>query len=175
MVAGVASWYFGVLYAYIAWSVLGSLYNDFGGSDCSGVVRNLFCGGFFTCSFGGALQIAIGEGEVSWPAIKWTVLVCWCVLLTTIQTQEFRDEVGDKARGRRTLVIELGRERALWTVWGAVTFWSLYDFGSFAVSLNMANSPWLGTYRLDSLRVVGSLQYFQCLLVACCLLQRSRL
>jgi 4-hydroxybenzoate polyprenyltransferase len=55
----------------------------------------------------------------------WTFLICWCVLLTTIQTQEFRDEVGDKARGRKTMVTELGRTRGLWTVYVMVGFWSL--------------------------------------------------
>lgn len=70
-------------------------------------------------------MLALGEAEMSKEAMQWTLLVCWCILLTTIQTQEFRDEVGDKVRGRRTLVTELGRTRALWTVYVAVTFWSL--------------------------------------------------
>jgi hypothetical protein len=125
LVAGLMSWYLGVVYPFIIWTALSTLYNDLGGSDRSGFVRNLFCGGFFTCSFGGALMLALGEAEVSREAIQWTLLVCWCILLTTIQTQEFRDEVGDKARGRKTLVTELGRTRALWTVYVAVTFWSL--------------------------------------------------
>jgi 4-hydroxybenzoate polyprenyltransferase len=125
LVAGLASWSLGVFYPFVAWTALSTLYNDLGGSDCSGLVRNLFCGGFFTCSFGGALIIALGEVDLSREAVQWTLLVCWCILLTTIQTQEFRDEVGDKARGRRTLVTELGRSKALWTVYVAVTFWSL--------------------------------------------------
>jgi 4-hydroxybenzoate polyprenyltransferase len=124
-VAGLASWYLGVFYLFVAWTVLATLYNDLGGSDCSGLVRNLFCGGFFSCSFGGALVIGLGDVEISREALRWTLLVCWCILLTTIQTQEFRDEVGDKARGRKTLVTELGRVKALWTVYVTVTFWSL--------------------------------------------------
>jgi 4-hydroxybenzoate polyprenyltransferase len=126
LIAGTASWYLGASYPFLGWSVLGSLYNDYGGSDSSGIVRNLFCGGFFTCSFGGALMIALDAPRVSKAAGQWTFLVCWCILTTTIQTQEFRDEMGDKERGRKTLVTELGRVRALWTVYVTVTFWSLH-------------------------------------------------
>lgn len=124
-VAGAASWQLGVLAPWIAWTSFSTLYNDLGGSDCSGYIRNLFCGAFFTCSFGGALAISLGDAEISKEAMWWTFLICWCVLLTTIQTQEFRDEVGDKARGRKTMVTELGRVRGLWTVYVMVSFWSL--------------------------------------------------
>jgi 4-hydroxybenzoate polyprenyltransferase len=123
--AGFASWYLDVLHPFLLWTALSTLYNDLGGSDCNGYIRNLFCGGFFTCSFGGALTISLGEAGISREAMQWTFLVCWCVLLTTIQTQEFRDEVGDNARGRKTLVTQLGRVKALWTVYVTVTFWSL--------------------------------------------------
>jgi 4-hydroxybenzoate polyprenyltransferase len=125
LVAGFMSWYLGVMYPFLVWTLLSTLYNDLGGSDRSGFVRNAFCGGFFTCSFGGALLIALNGQSASRTAAQWTLLVCWCILMTTIQTQEFRDEIGDKQRGRRTLVTELGRTRALWTVYATVTFWSL--------------------------------------------------
>jgi 4-hydroxybenzoate polyprenyltransferase len=125
LVAGLTSWYLGVVYPFLVWTLLSTLYNDLGGSDRSGFVRHAFCGGFFTCSFGGALLIALNGQSVSKTAAQWTFLVCWCILMTTIQTQEFRDEIGDKQRGRRTLVTELGRVRALWTVYATVTFWSL--------------------------------------------------
>jgi 4-hydroxybenzoate polyprenyltransferase len=128
LTAGVVSWYLGVSYPFLIWTALATLHNEYGGGDCSGFVRNIFCGAFFTCSFGGALTIALGDGELSDEAKRWTFLVCCCIVLTTIQTQEFRDEAGDRARGRKTLVTELGRVRALWTVHIAVIFWSLYVF-----------------------------------------------
>lgn len=131
LVAGLASWYLNVSNLYLVWTALGLLYNNFGGSDGSGMVRNLFCACFFTCSFGGALRIALGDGTMSKSALHWTFVVCWCVLMTTIQTQEFRDEKGDRQRGRRTLVTELGRKRALWSVYLTITFWSLYVFFPF--------------------------------------------
>lgn len=164
LVAGTASWYLGVFCPFLIWTALSTLYNDLGGSDRSGPVRNMFCGGFFTCSFGGALIIALGAVEMSRAAVQWTFLICWCILMTTIQTQEFRDEIGDKTRGRRTLVTELGRVRALWTVYAGVTFWSLYVPSTFP--LNKFNRSHLGTCHLGSLQVAGSLQHFRYSLVA---------
>lgn len=133
LAAGLISWCLGVIYPLLFWTTLSTLYNDLGGSDRSGIVRNAFCGGFFTCSFGGALLITLNGQRVSEAAVRWTFLVCWCILMTTIQTQEFRDEIGDKQRGRRTLVTELGRVRALWTVYATVTFWSLYVLALFSI------------------------------------------
>jgi 4-hydroxybenzoate polyprenyltransferase len=120
------SWHLGVIPQFAGWSLLATLYNDFGGGDYSGVVRNLFCGGFFTCSYGGALSIVLGPHGMSYAAWQWTFLVCVGIIMTSIHTQEFRDEAGDKARGRHTLPIEMGRKPALVTVILIVGFWSVY-------------------------------------------------
>lgn len=159
LLAGTASWYLGVLYPFLGWSVLGSLYNDYGGSDSSGITRNVYCGGFFTCSFGGALMVALNSSRVSKAAGQWTLLVCWLILATTIQTQEFRDELGDRKRSRRTLVTELGRMVALWTVYVAVTFWSLCV--SLAHPRKNADQSSLGTFPSVSLRAIGRLHCSQ--------------
>jgi hypothetical protein len=104
-----------------------TLYNDFGGGNKSGVLRNLFCGGGFSCYFGGAMTIAVGpHAAMGIPAWSWTLLITCGVLMTTIQAQEFRDEVGDKARGRRTLVTEYGRSSMLWLLLVIVFSWTLY-------------------------------------------------
>jgi 4-hydroxybenzoate polyprenyltransferase len=113
------------------------------------VVRNLFCGAFFTCSFGGALSIALGPHSMKYAAWQWTFLVCLGIITTTIQTQEFRDEVGNKARGRHTIPMEMGRKSALVTVILTVAFWSVYaplDFlasGWTAAVLSIAVGAWL--------------------------------
>ncbi|KAF3053854.1 hypothetical protein E8E11_011161 [Didymella keratinophila] len=124
--AGLLSYYLDVLPIFMVYMCLITAYNDLGGGNKSGIVRNLFCGAGFSCYFGGALSIALGPHNMSTAAWQWTFLVTFGILATTIQTQEFRDEVGDKARGRRTLVIELSRERAFWTVFTTVAFWSVY-------------------------------------------------
>ncbi|KAF3032799.1 hypothetical protein E8E12_001608 [Didymella heteroderae] len=124
--AGLLSYYLDVLPIFMVYVCLITAYNDFGGANKSGVVRNLFCGAGFSCYFGGALSIALGPYGMSAAAWQWTLIITFGILATTIQTQEFRDEAGDKARGRRTLVTELGREYAFWTVFGTVSFWSVY-------------------------------------------------
>jgi hypothetical protein len=115
-------------------------------------------------------MIALDTRDMSRAAGQWTLLVCWCILMTTIQTQEFRDEMGDRERGRRTLVTELGRERVLWTVYVAVTFWSLHVPPTFP--RHKADRPRVDTYHLDSLQVTGSLHYFPCSSAASCFSQR---
>jgi 4-hydroxybenzoate polyprenyltransferase len=131
----IISWHLDVLPIYIAWTVFGTAYNDFGGGDHSGLSRNAFCGVLFCCSFGGALSIAIGhDTSMSWKAWQWTFMMTFGIIGTTIHVQDFRDEIGDSARGRKTLVLEMGRKSALWSVMLAITFWSVFSpvifFGS---------------------------------------------
>lgn len=119
---------FGVFHVFVVYTLLDTLANRFGGGgDRSGVVRNLFCAAGFSCYFSGALSIAIGRDQyISTKAYRWTFLLAVGILATTIQTQEFRDEEGDRARGRSTLVTVWGRKLALWTVIVTVPFWSLF-------------------------------------------------
>lgn len=127
LIAAALSLYLNVMHIFVVYLCLITAYNDYGGGNKSGIVRNLFCGAGFSCYFAGALSIAVGpEVSMSYAAWKWTATIAVGILLTTIHTQEFRDEAGDKARGRRTLVTELGRKPALWTVFTTVVFWSFY-------------------------------------------------
>ncbi|KAG9189177.1 hypothetical protein G6011_06045 [Alternaria panax] len=127
MGAALVSYHLNVVPIYVAWAVLTMAYNDTGISDYSGIVRNVFAGAGFTCTFSGALGIALGpDVQISYTAWQWTLLVTFGIIGTTIQTQEFRDEAGDRARGRCTVVIELGRKCALWTVVVTVALWAVY-------------------------------------------------
>jgi 4-hydroxybenzoate polyprenyltransferase len=122
----VMSWHLGVLYIHFAWIILGTIYNDFSGGDHSGLLRNGFCGALGCCVYGSALSIALGHRvEMSWKAWQWTLMMTFGIIGTTIHTQDFRDEVGDRARGRKTLVLEMGRMPAAWSVIVAVAFWSV--------------------------------------------------
>lgn len=127
IVAGGASHGLGTLPYWAVYVVLLIVYNELGGSDYSGTSRNIICGAAFSCYFGGALSIALGPNiSLSRKAIHWTFLLTCGVLATTFHTQDFRDEVGDRARDRRTLVTELGRRPALWTIAFCISFWSIY-------------------------------------------------
>jgi 4-hydroxybenzoate polyprenyltransferase len=116
-----------VLPMYAIYFALLAGYNDLGGADRGGVSRNTFCGAAFACLFSSTFTIALGPNTpMTRQAWAWTLSMTLGVLITTIQTSDFRDEVGDRFRGRKTLVTELGRLVALWTVVVAVFFWSLY-------------------------------------------------
>ncbi|KAJ8117306.1 hypothetical protein OPT61_g1462 [Boeremia exigua] len=143
VLAAALSYQLNVMPIFLAYTFLITAYNDYGGGNKAGIVRNLFCGAGFSCYFSGALRIAIGmDTSMSYAAWKWAVILAMGVLSTTIQTQEFRDEAGDKARGRRTLVTELGRKPALWTVLIAVAFWTIYTpFGFFSGNWKTALLP----------------------------------
>jgi 4-hydroxybenzoate polyprenyltransferase len=127
VLAATLSYRFNVLPIFGVYICLITSYNDYGGGNRSGVLRNLFCGAGFSCYFGGAMSIAVGpEISMGIPAWSWTLLITCGVLATTIQAQEFRDEVGDRARGRRTLVTEYSRNAMLWVLSAVVSFWTLY-------------------------------------------------
>ncbi|UPX14782.1 uncharacterized protein EKO05_0005254 [Ascochyta rabiei] len=141
--AGVLSYELNVMHIFLVYVCLITAYNDYGGGNKSGIIRNLFCGAGFSCYFSGALSIAVGSDvSLSSAAWKWTAIIAFGILATTIQTQEFRDEAGDRARGRRTLITELGRKVSLWTVFAAVAFWSVYTpLGFFAGGWKTALLP----------------------------------
>jgi 4-hydroxybenzoate polyprenyltransferase len=144
---------------YLAWTVLGTIYNDFGGGDHSGLSRNIFCGALFCCTFSGALSIGLGPScDMSYRAWQWTLLMTLGMIGSTIHTQDFRDEIGDKARGRRTLVLEMGRRPAMLSVVVGVSFWSLYLPLSFFASdwTTAMLSMVLGAYLvIASFRAMG--------------------
>lgn len=140
IIACALSYKLNVMPIFLVYTCLITVYNDYGGGNKSGIIRNLFCGAGFSCYFGGSLSIAIGPNNaLSLAAWNWTATIAFGILATTIHTQDFRDEAGDKARGRHTLVTELGRKLALRTVLVAVSFWSVYTpLNFFAVDSKTA-------------------------------------
>lgn len=63
---------------------------------------------------------------MSFKAWQWTVMTMPGMISSTIQTQDFRDDPGDKDCGRQTLALQMGRKPTLWSVITVVTFWSMY-------------------------------------------------
>lgn len=126
LLSAALSFHLGVFKIYTANLILITAYNDFGAGDRSGLSRNVMCAAGFACMFAGATGIAAGvDGSLSTRAWMWIVCMTFGVLATTIQLQDVRDEEGDCARGRRTLVIELGRRNALRSVVPVVVFWTV--------------------------------------------------
>ena len=79
------SWYQGVLGPCMLLTFLTIWYNDFGGADCSGVIRNFLNAAGFSCFHSGALQIAVGPGHpvLSVRAFRWLLSIAG-IIFTTI-------------------------------------------------------------------------------------------
>jgi 4-hydroxybenzoate polyprenyltransferase len=133
------SWRMGAFTPAAVLTCLDLWYNDFGGADSNGILRNALNACGYACLLSGAMKVAIGpvlDGMVSVRAWSWVGIIA-CVIFTTIHVQDFRDAPGDALRNRRTLLSVIGDRKARWTVAAGVTVWSL--LGPLAW-----HSPWEG-------------------------------
>lgn len=101
------------------------MYNDLKGGDEDFVVRNLIIGIGFGLHNEGGLKIACGMDQtITVLGYSWIVLIS-CVIFTTMHIQDLKDQVGDKARGRRSAPLVLGDAVARWTIAVSIVLWSV--------------------------------------------------
>lgn len=82
------------------------LYNDLEGSSISLVARNFLNALGLTCFGWGALASLAGPGaQLSLPEAAIWMTITASIIFTTIHVQDFRDEEGDRQRGRRTIAL----------------------------------------------------------------------
>ncbi|KAJ5107105.1 hypothetical protein N7456_003780 [Penicillium angulare] len=121
---------------------LGYWYNNAGGSDTSYIVRNLINSVGFLCFTSGALRVMLSSLE--WQTfidshnggLQWLGIIGG-IIFTTVQLQDFYDQEGDSARGRKTLPLVIGNKvaryltAALMVTWGFFTpiYWGGYNEG----------------------------------------------
>lgn len=105
------------------------IYNDLKGGDDNWLVRNIIIAFAFFLYNLGSLKVAIGASEVSVSdpvssaAYGWTAIIS-AVIVTTMQVQDLKDQIGDSARGRQTAPLVLGELIARRTIAIPVLFWS---------------------------------------------------
>lgn len=123
----VTSAYIGGLQACIALILLGYCYNDLRAADVSCVVRNLINAGGYLSFILGAMDVAISESTASYTpkARQWFLLV-GAVVFSTVHSQDFPDQEGDRARGRKTVPLVLGTRISSYVTAGAVMWWSAF-------------------------------------------------
>lgn len=102
------------------------MYNDLKGSDGDYVVRNLINAlGLVTWSIG-ATQVACGTAGHTLNSTGWYwLLTVGLIIFTTLQIQDFRDQAGDRKKGRRTAQIVWGDNLMRWVTASIIVFWSL--------------------------------------------------
>ncbi|PYH93211.1 hypothetical protein BO71DRAFT_455361 [Aspergillus ellipticus CBS 707.79] len=111
--------------------VLEAWYNRFSGADENYLIRNGLNGLGFLGYLAGAAEVALRE---SGGVDLWKQFLCqeggalWMgilglVVATTVQMQDLYDQVGDSARGRRTLPLVIGDGGARWVTAGTMVAW----------------------------------------------------
>jgi 4-hydroxybenzoate polyprenyltransferase len=129
--------------------ILTWMYNDLGGGDDNWIMRNWI----IACAFGvynlGSMKVAASSaaalnlgipGQASLFGMQlavhtettvsvttlgyvWAVMISG-VIFTTMHVQDLKDVAGDRARGRRSAPIVLGRRITSWTIASPVIVWS---------------------------------------------------
>ncbi|KAF1921298.1 hypothetical protein BDU57DRAFT_510037 [Ampelomyces quisqualis] len=128
LAASVLSFQLGVMAHFIVFTALVIWYNDLGGSDRSGLFRNFLNASGYACLFSAPLRIVLdpsGNLRIGDRAHLWTLIMV-LVIFTTIHAQEFRDEAGDKARGRQNIITSVGHTWARLLLIGFMTFWCAF-------------------------------------------------
>ena len=104
-------------------------YNEWNGGDFHCLLRNLLNAAGVACYYAGAAEIMTGSW---WTApsgfranlLEWLSVVA-AIIATTIHLQDLRDQLGDKARGRRTIPLVYGEITCRVSVAAAIALWSL--------------------------------------------------
>lgn len=117
-------WNQGVWIHLITW-----LYNDLRGSE-EIVIRDFLIAASYAAFNGGSLKIAAGcypshtSCDINGPGHMWTAIIS-AVIFTTMQVQDLKDRVGDRLRGRKTVVLFLGERVSRGSIAFFVIFWSV--------------------------------------------------
>ncbi|OOQ83516.1 putative digeranylgeranylglyceryl phosphate synthase protein [Penicillium brasilianum] len=103
--------------------ILTWLYNDLHGGD--EIIRD----GIIACGYAlyltGSMRIACGlDCHISEHGYRWIAMMSG-IIVTTMQVQDLKDQIGDRTRGRKTLPLVLGDTVSRWTIAGFTLFWSI--------------------------------------------------
>ncbi|RYC65864.1 hypothetical protein CHU98_g276 [Xylaria longipes] len=118
----------------LALLVLGHWYNDRGGGDVDAFVRNLINALGYVSFATGALEVALNRPlafqlgalkETQYNKLNSWMLLLFCLVFTTVHTQDMHDQEGDAARGRSSVPLQIGDALARWLVMVFVLFWGV--------------------------------------------------
>jgi hypothetical protein len=154
MVSGLLNCYMGLSTVFVIFTALVLIYNDFGGGETA--LRSVYNAAGFSCFLFGGLRVAIGyDITLSPSAYRWVYLMI-CILVTTFHAQEFRDEQGDNAIGRCTLITAIGGISARLFLVVAIVFWSYFASSWLQVAWPVATGPGVLGIVVAWLAIVGS-------------------
>ena len=105
-------------------TVLGVWHNNFGGSNCNWLIRNVVNGCGFVCFTSGALQVLQSHSVLSNSILIHWFSVIGAVVGSTAQIQDMYDQADDSSRGRKSAPLVLGDKMARWSIALPTTLWS---------------------------------------------------
>ncbi|KAI4121195.1 MAG: hypothetical protein LQ338_006505 [Usnochroma carphineum] len=119
--------------------ILGVWYNNFAGGDISSLLRNMINAFGYVCFTSGAMEVALGIPlPLSLRLVRWFGVLA-AVIFSTVHLQDMYDQMGDQARGRKTVPLVIGDGKARWSISFAMIFWGYvcprYWHGGTMVSL----------------------------------------
>jgi 4-hydroxybenzoate polyprenyltransferase len=111
-------WKQGIFIHILVW-----LYNDIRGGD--EIVRDLIISIAYGLFNSASLILTIGEDvEFTKEGVVWICMISG-VILTTMQVQDLKDQVGDRTRGRKTVALFLGEQVSRFSIAAFICFWNL--------------------------------------------------
>ncbi|KAK0614630.1 UbiA prenyltransferase family-domain-containing protein [Immersiella caudata] len=164
---GGISYHFGCTRQCVGLTLVTLYYCELGGCQQGGFMRNLLNALGYSFFFAGALQVFISMGNngvvdlemgvdvYEGKPLVWLIAVC-ALIFTTVHAQDFRDEEGDRARGRKTVQTTLGDAASRWLVVVGAGLWSvvvsvMLELEWVVVSVLLALAACLGWFMLPCL------------------------
>lgn len=134
-----------------ALAILTWMYNDLGGGDDNWLIRNAVIAAAFGVYNLGSMKVAASTAINLTPSppptsssqlisplgYAWAALIS-AVILTTMHVQDLKDVEGDRARGRKSAPIVLGRRVASYTIAVPTLVWSAVCATAWASSATAA-------------------------------------
>jgi 4-hydroxybenzoate polyprenyltransferase len=134
--------------------ILTWLYNDLHGGD--EIIRDGIIAFGYALYLTGSLRIACGlDCHISKYGYRWIAMMSG-IIVTTMQVQDLKDQIGDRSRGRKTLPLVLGDTVSRWMIAGFTLFWSILCSYFWRVSLWGYALPMLTGFRVALDVVSGS-------------------
>ena len=102
------------------------IYNDLGGANEHFMVRNFLNGIAYIVYCSGAMRVTCGNSHAmaNTPAYRWLCMI-GCIVLTTMQVQDLKDQLGDRERNRHTAPLVIGDIPSRWSIAIGVLIWTI--------------------------------------------------
>ncbi len=100
------------------------MYNDLDGANENYIIRNLINGFAHAAYSSGSARVASGAETLNTMGYIWLAIV-GCIIFSTQQVQDLKDQEGDRARNRSTAPSVMGDVAARWSVAVPVVVWSV--------------------------------------------------